>query len=247
MVGNLVAEAVGQLDRLARSRAWQQHWLADSIDEYELDAVLWHGTQTAAAAAATMDAVNDAAGHPEPSEDALAGQDDIAAATRALRADLTWLTTLADAAARIDAALARRRRTPAPRTPTRPGQRATDSPTGDVGHRARRAPVQPRHPRSGDRDRRLRHPGVGSAGDTIGAAPGEGCAWRVRQLSGGQYEVAASAFPAVAIVSASGIVRLILASGGYIVRTASPASGVVDVSCGCQLRQRRRSARHPPR
>jgi hypothetical protein len=53
-----------------------------------------------------MDAVNDAAGHPELSEHALAGQDDIAAATRALRADLTWLTTLADAAARIDASLA---------------------------------------------------------------------------------------------------------------------------------------------
>jgi hypothetical protein len=106
MVGSLVAEAVYQRDRLARSRAWQEHWLTDSIDEYELDAVLWHCTRTAAAAAATMDAVNDAAGHPELSEHALAGQYDIAATTRALRADLTWLTTVADAAASIDAALA---------------------------------------------------------------------------------------------------------------------------------------------
>ena len=106
MVGNLVAEAVRQRDRLARSRAWQEHWLTDSIDEDELDAVLWRCAQTAAAAAAMMDAVNDAAGHPELSEQALAGQFDIAAATRALRADLTWLTTLADAAVRIDATLA---------------------------------------------------------------------------------------------------------------------------------------------
>src|SRR3954468_19986666 len=103
MVGNLVAQAVGQRDRLARSRAWQEHWLIDSIDEYELDAMLWHCTQTAAAAAATMDAVNDAADHPQLGGNALAGQDDIAAATRALRADLTWMTTLADAAASIDA------------------------------------------------------------------------------------------------------------------------------------------------
>jgi hypothetical protein len=106
MVGNLVAQAVDQRDRLARSRAWQEHWLTDSIDQYELDAVLWRCTQTAAAAATTMDAVNDAAAHRELREHALAGQDDIAAATRALRADLAWLTTLADAAASIDATLA---------------------------------------------------------------------------------------------------------------------------------------------
>jgi hypothetical protein len=72
MVGNLVAQVVGQRDRLARSRAWQEHWLTDGIDEYELDAALWRCTQTAAAAAATMDAVNDAAGHPELGEQALA-------------------------------------------------------------------------------------------------------------------------------------------------------------------------------
>jgi hypothetical protein len=106
MVGNLVAQAVYQRDRLARSRAWQQHWFTDSIDEREPDTVLWHCAQTAAAAAATMDAVNDAAAHPELSEPARAGQDDIAAATRALRADLTWLTTVADAAASIDTTLA---------------------------------------------------------------------------------------------------------------------------------------------
>jgi hypothetical protein len=89
MVGNLVAQAVRQRDRLASSRAWQEHWLTPGIDEHELDAVLWRCTQTAAAAAATMDAVNDAAGHPELREHALAGQYDIAAATRTLRADLT--------------------------------------------------------------------------------------------------------------------------------------------------------------
>ena len=48
----------------------------------------------------------DAGGHPELSEHALAGQYDIAAATRALRADLAWMTTMADAAASIDATLA---------------------------------------------------------------------------------------------------------------------------------------------
>jgi hypothetical protein len=40
---------VCQRDRLARSRAWQEHRLTDSIDEHELDSVLWHCTQTAAA------------------------------------------------------------------------------------------------------------------------------------------------------------------------------------------------------
>jgi hypothetical protein len=106
MVGKLVAGAACQRDRLAGSRAWREAWLTGSIDEHDLDAALWHLTQTAMATAATMDAVNDAAGHPELSEHALAGQYDVAAATRALRAELTWMTTLADAAASIDAALA---------------------------------------------------------------------------------------------------------------------------------------------
>jgi hypothetical protein len=105
MVGNLAIQAMCQHDRLARSPAWQQHWLTDSIDEHEPDTVLWHVIQTAVAAAATMDAVNDAAGHHELREQALAGQHDVAAATRALRADLTWLTTVADAAASIDTTL----------------------------------------------------------------------------------------------------------------------------------------------
>jgi hypothetical protein len=47
-----------------------------------------------------------ATGPPGSCEHALAGQHDIAAATRAIRADLTRMTTLADAAATIDTTLA---------------------------------------------------------------------------------------------------------------------------------------------
>jgi hypothetical protein len=53
-----------------------------------------------------MDAVCDATDHPQLHEHAIAGEYDIAAATRALRADLARMTTLADAAATIDATLA---------------------------------------------------------------------------------------------------------------------------------------------
>jgi uncharacterized protein (DUF1501 family) len=105
MVGEPLARAVHQRDRLTGSRAWRERWLTAGVDDDDLDAALWQLTQTAQAAAATMDAVDDAAGHPELREHALAGQSDIAAAARALRADLTRMTTLADAAAAIDAAL----------------------------------------------------------------------------------------------------------------------------------------------
>jgi hypothetical protein len=88
------------------ARACREHWLTAGVDDYELDAALWHFTRTAPATAATMDAVCDATDHPQLLEHAIAGEYDIAAATRALRADLARMTTLADAAATIDATLA---------------------------------------------------------------------------------------------------------------------------------------------
>jgi len=123
-----------------------------------------------------MDAVNDAAGHPELSEQALAGQYDIAAATRTLRADLTWLTTVADAAASIDATLAaadqhhRRvhRRDLVNEQLTR--RRATLA-AARAAHRASPGDLE-----AATRDRPLRHPGVGAAAGTVGATPGEGSA-----------------------------------------------------------------------
>jgi hypothetical protein len=53
-----------------------------------------------------MDAVCAAADHPQLREQAVAGGHDIAAAVRGLRADLARITSLADAATAIDAALA---------------------------------------------------------------------------------------------------------------------------------------------
>ncbi|HEY3002148.1 MAG TPA: hypothetical protein VGJ44_07330 [Kribbellaceae bacterium] len=93
-------------DRLAGSRACREHWLTTCVDDHQLDTALWQFTRTALATAATMDAVCDATDHPQLHEQAIAGEYDIAAATRALRADLARMTTLADAAATIDATLA---------------------------------------------------------------------------------------------------------------------------------------------
>jgi hypothetical protein len=105
-VGNLTADAVQLRDRIAGSRACREQWLASCVDDRELDAAVWQLTQTGLATAATMDAVCEAADHPELREQAVAGGYDIAAAVRGLRADLTGMTTLADAATAIDAALA---------------------------------------------------------------------------------------------------------------------------------------------
>ena len=105
-VGNLMADAVRLRDRIVGSRACREQWLADCVDDRELDAAVWQLTQTGLATAATMDAVCDAADHPELREQAIAGGYDIAAAIRGPRADLARMTTLADAATAIDAALA---------------------------------------------------------------------------------------------------------------------------------------------
>jgi len=105
-VGNLIADAVHLRDRIAGSRARREHWLAGYIDDYELDTAVWQLTQTGLATAATMDAVCEASDHPELREYTIAGGYDIAAAVRGLRADLARLTTPADAATAIDAALA---------------------------------------------------------------------------------------------------------------------------------------------
>jgi len=105
-VGNLVAEAVRLRARITGSRAYREQWLAGCVDDRELDAAVWKLTQTGLAAAAIMDAVCEAASHPELRGRAGAGERDIAAAARGLRADLARLTRLADAAAAIDAALA---------------------------------------------------------------------------------------------------------------------------------------------
>ena len=105
-VGNVIADAVHLRDRIAGSRACREQWLAGCVDDRELDMAVWQLTQTGLAVAATMDAVCEAAGHPELREQAVAGGYDIAAAVRGLRADLARMTTLADAATAIDAALA---------------------------------------------------------------------------------------------------------------------------------------------
>ncbi|GGL21040.1 hypothetical protein [Mangrovihabitans endophyticus] len=105
-VGSLLADALRLRDRTAGSRAYQEQWLASCVDDRELDAAVWHLTQTGLATAAMMDAVCEAADHPELREQAVAGERDIAAAIRGLRADLARMARLADAAAAIDAALA---------------------------------------------------------------------------------------------------------------------------------------------
>jgi pterin-4a-carbinolamine dehydratase len=105
-VGDLVASAVHHLDRLVRSRAWREHWLTADISDDDLDATLWYLTRTARATAEAMDAADQANGHPELHEQTRAGQVDIAATTRALRADVARIAELADAAASVDATLA---------------------------------------------------------------------------------------------------------------------------------------------
>jgi hypothetical protein len=39
-VGNLIADAVHLRDRIAGSRACREHWLADCVDDYALDAAV---------------------------------------------------------------------------------------------------------------------------------------------------------------------------------------------------------------
>jgi hypothetical protein len=104
-VADLVARAVHHRDRLADSRTLREGWLT-TISAHDLDATLWHLTKSALATAATMDAVNAAEDYPDLREHALAGRIDLAATTRALRAKVTRINELADAAAIIDAALA---------------------------------------------------------------------------------------------------------------------------------------------
>jgi len=72
-VGNLIADAAHLRDRITGSRACREHWLAGCIDDYDLDATVWQLTQTGLATTATMDAVCEAADHPELREQAIAG------------------------------------------------------------------------------------------------------------------------------------------------------------------------------
>jgi hypothetical protein len=105
-VGELVASAAHHRDLLARSRAWRGHWLTASLSDDDLDATLWHLTRTAQATADAMDAVDDANGHPELREQALAGQVDVAATTRAIRDDVARMAALAATTTTIDVTLA---------------------------------------------------------------------------------------------------------------------------------------------
>lgn len=77
-----------------------------ACNDDDLDATLWHLAQIALATAAAMDVVDDANGYPDLREQALAGQVDIAATTRALRDNVARIADLADAAATVDATLA---------------------------------------------------------------------------------------------------------------------------------------------
>ena len=143
-VGNPIADAVHLRDRIAGSRASREHWLAGYIDDDELDTAVWQLTQTGLATAATMDAVCEAGDHPELRAQAIAGEYDIAAAVRGLRADLTRLTTLADAATAIDAVLA------AADDHERRRQRRGDAAEDLAGRRASLAAARAAHPPGAD-------------------------------------------------------------------------------------------------
>jgi hypothetical protein len=104
-LADLAAQAQHQRRRLAHSQTWRDATLPTTLTDRDLDAQEWQIVGTVQALAATTDEIHQASEHPELARTVRDTQIDMESTTAAVRARVAQLTTLADAATAIDAAL----------------------------------------------------------------------------------------------------------------------------------------------